>query len=335
MEKELTAVPQGLVISPEHLDLARKTVFPGASKEMFELFLYDCARQGVNPLDRLIHPQIRNSTTAGVTRQVYTAITSIDLMRIRAAETGECLGISDPVFTGAPKADDFAATVTVKRLINGHVAEFTATARWKEYVPKPGQDIMWVKMPFGQLGKCAEALALRKGFPKSLHGLYAKEELEARHLDEDGSPVDRTADEFAKDNKSRFRHLRAELIKALTLCKTEEEWKKECVDFQKKNGMNIWTEGTLHNNTETFRHLADQFRGGILTDIGQKAGFQDRIKEWKTEMSACNTRWDFLRLEGIFETHIFIKEDATCLALLRSTGEGLGFTYSDKTESAD
>src|SRR4026208_840284 len=69
------------------------------------------------------------------------------------------------------------ATVTVYRLTQGQRFAYTATARWSEYKPEQN-DFMWRKMPHTMLGKCAEALALRKGFPRQLAGLYAKEELD-------------------------------------------------------------------------------------------------------------------------------------------------------------
>lgn len=156
-------------VTPDQMELIRKTIAKDATPDELRLYLYDCARQGVHPLDKLIHFTKRSGK--------YTPVTSIDFMRIQAANTGECLGISDPVFVGSPKqADEFAATVTVKRLVQGQVAEFTATARWSEY--KPDQAFMWQKMPHTMLGKCAEALALRKGFPKQLAGLYAREEMD-------------------------------------------------------------------------------------------------------------------------------------------------------------
>jgi hypothetical protein len=71
-----------------------------------------------------------------------------------------------------------AATVTVWRLVQGTRCSFTATARWSEYFPGDQGGHMWRKMPHTMLAKCAEALALRKGFPRQLAGLYAKEEMD-------------------------------------------------------------------------------------------------------------------------------------------------------------
>jgi phage recombination protein Bet len=161
----------GVALSAEQLALVRRTIAQGATDDELALYLYDCQRHGVHPLDKLLHFTKRGGK--------YVPITSIDLMRTRAAETGDCLGISDAYFTGTPQHADFAATVTVRRLVQGQTAEFTATARWAEYYPGQGPPgIMWRKMPHGQLGKCAEGLALRKGFPKQLAGLYAREEMD-------------------------------------------------------------------------------------------------------------------------------------------------------------
>jgi phage recombination protein Bet len=155
-------------ITPDQLTLIKKTIAKDATTDELQLFLYDCQRRGVHPLDRLLHFTKRSGR--------YMPITSIDFMRIRAAATRECAGIDDVVFLGTPKMPDFTATVSVYRLVQGLRCAFVATARWSEY--KPDSDFMWRKMPHTMLGKCAEALALRKGFPQELSGLYAKEELE-------------------------------------------------------------------------------------------------------------------------------------------------------------
>ena len=166
--------PVALTVTADQLDLVKKTIATGATDAELKLFLYDCGRQGVHPLDRLLHFTKRGGK--------YTPVTSIDLMRIRAAETGDYAGSDDAVFAagshGAVVAVVVSASVTVWRLVQGTRCPFTATARWSEYCPAQGQDHMWRKMPHTMLAKCAEALALRKGFPRQLAGLYAREELD-------------------------------------------------------------------------------------------------------------------------------------------------------------
>lgn len=158
-----------IVITNEQTDLIRKTIAAEASDAELALFFYDCRRRGVHPLDKLIHFTKRKGK--------YTPVTSIDFFRSRAAQTHEHMGTDDAVYTGDPEDPDFAATVTVYRMVQGEKCPFTATARYGEYVPADDNAFMWRKMPHNQLGKCAEALALRKAFPQELENLHTTEEL--------------------------------------------------------------------------------------------------------------------------------------------------------------
>src|SRR5215831_20050429 len=86
------------------LALIKRTVAPGASDDQLALFLHDCERRGVHPLDKLVI-----FTNAG---GKYTPITTIDFMRSRAADSGEMAGSDDAIFTiegGKPNS----ASVTV------------------------------------------------------------------------------------------------------------------------------------------------------------------------------------------------------------------------------
>lgn len=160
----------------EDVETIKASIFKGCTEPELKLFLHDCQRQGIHPLDRLIHPTVR---TAKDGTRTYTAITSIDLFRARAEDSGAYAGNDEPVFQGDPKTETFQATVTVYKIVQGVRCPFTATARWPEYKPPGdrGQDFMWQSKPHVMLGKCAEALALRKAFPRQLAKLYTHEEM--------------------------------------------------------------------------------------------------------------------------------------------------------------
>jgi phage recombination protein Bet len=159
-------------LSRDQLELVKRTVASGATDDELRLFIHDCQRRGVHPLDRLLHFTKRGGK--------YTPITGIDFMRSRAADTGEYAGNDDPAFrygdpdTHAPTE----ATVTVWRIVQGQRYAFTATARWAEYYPGKALGFMWEKLPHVMLGKVAEALALRKAFPQQLSGLYETSEMD-------------------------------------------------------------------------------------------------------------------------------------------------------------
>ena len=116
-------------VTPDQLTLVQKTVAAGATPDELKLYLYDCARQGVHPLDKLIHFTKRKGK--------YTPITSIDFMRTRAADSGDYAGSDDAMFVMLEE-HPATATVTVYRLVQSQRCAFTATARWSEYYPGDG-----------------------------------------------------------------------------------------------------------------------------------------------------------------------------------------------------
>jgi phage recombination protein Bet len=193
--------------SREKVELIKRTIAVGATDDELQLFLYAAKKTGLDPLTRQIYAVKRWNQQAG--REVMTVQTGIDGYRLIADRTGKLAGISDPAFDTEDEAFPRKATVTVKKLLdNGTIADFTATARWGEYVQtgkdkKTGEPYvtgMWKKMPFLMLGKCSEALALRKAFPADLSGVYTAEEMAQADNDQQRDAV------YAEVEKQKAQH---------------------------------------------------------------------------------------------------------------------------------
>jgi len=166
MTKEITTYKN---ITPAQVDLIKSQIAVGATDDELKLFLHVADKSGLDPLSRQIYFIKRSGK--------MTIQTGIDGFRAVADRTGQYVGSSDPVFEDNGKIPA-KATVTVNKVVGGIVGNFTATARWEEYYPGKSQGFMWDKMPHTMLGKCAEALALRKAFPAQLSGLYTGDEID-------------------------------------------------------------------------------------------------------------------------------------------------------------
>ena len=179
-------------LSRAQIDLIKTTVAKNATDDELKLFITVCRNTKLDPFVRQVHFVKRWDSKAG--REVGVIQVGIDGFRSIAEMSENYAGSDDAVYKDeheevlAKETIEVpgSATVSVYKLMsNGERYPFTATARWKEYYPGDNIGYMWRKMPFNQLGKCAEALALRKAFPKLLSGLYAPEE-----MDQGGEIVD-------------------------------------------------------------------------------------------------------------------------------------------------
>ncbi len=197
--KTMTINPTQLTKSPtdkqpftqEQLTLIRNTVARGANMDEFKLFLYTANRTKLDPLTHQIY-FVKRKTKFG---EVGTIQTGIDGYRAIAERTGQLAGIDDAVYDNEDKPNPKKASVSVYRMVNNQRVAFTASARWSEYAPTGTQAFMWSKMPYLMLGKCAEALALRKAFPNDLSGLYTNEEM----AQASNEPVEQRSQEIDKN----------------------------------------------------------------------------------------------------------------------------------------
>ncbi len=185
VKKDEVVEIEGIKVKREQVDLIKKTIFIGATDDELRLFFYECARRGTHPMDRLIFPVARKDKDGN--RRVSFQ-TGIDYLRAAAEETTRYVGqksveygpeIIQTIDGGEIKVPTWAeVTVLRKDPETGEINEIPSKVFWKEFYPGERLGHMWRKMPNLMLAKCAEAGALRKGFPRKLGGLYINEEME-------------------------------------------------------------------------------------------------------------------------------------------------------------
>jgi phage recombination protein Bet len=218
--------------STAQLKLIRRTVARLCTDAEFDEFVAVATQSGLDPLRRQITPLVLNADDHKTRRLICWA--TIDGLRVIAARQGDYR----PMET-APLIEQDEARVDVDRnplgITRAEVRAWKASdgiwhpvageAWWDEYAPlreewaadeagrraptgRPLLEASWRRMGRVMIAKCAEAQALRRGWPDLLSGLYGEEELHALRLAEQtASEILRRSDEQALERQFAKRTL--------------------------------------------------------------------------------------------------------------------------------
>lgn len=181
--------PEGgqLVFTDEHRQHIVDTIAPEASPSEIELFLMVCAHVQLDPLRNQIWLVPRWDGT--VKRKIHKPQVGIDGLRLIAQRSGVYGGSLEAEWCGVGgvwrdvwMANEPPAAARFRVIRKDWSEPAVGVARWAEYVQtkKDGNPTqMWASKPSLMLGKCAEALALRRAFPAEMAGLYTADEMSA------------------------------------------------------------------------------------------------------------------------------------------------------------
>jgi len=173
-------------LTPEQIDLVKRTIAPDASNDELALFVMQCNRTGLDPFAKQIY-SIKRKTKDPVsgdwveTRQTQV---SIDGARLIASRTGryrpgkiEWCG-PEGKWQDAWLAPEHPAAARASVFVDGSEVP-PVTVSYEEFAQKTSSGSptrQWASMPAHMLAKCAEMLALRRAFPQELSGLLIEEE---------------------------------------------------------------------------------------------------------------------------------------------------------------
>lgn len=208
-------------LSESDYGLLRREKCSNMTDDQFAVFRHAIERFRLDPFANQIYATVRRAKNG---KETIVIQTGIDGYRLIADRTGLYAGNDDPTFD--KEQNPTKATVSVYKVVGGLRCAYTASARWDQYYPGDVQGMMWKKMPHLMLGKCAEALALRKAFPAELAGLYTTEEMQQADQDQPPSKPAEAPAEAPADNKPGPKEevWNNEIAKAKTINRTIDLW---------------------------------------------------------------------------------------------------------------
>jgi len=238
--------------SKEQLDMIKDMWFKGYGSDVdLGVFWHVCKHKKLDPFSRQIYPVFRNTKQKdGSKIQQMTIQTGIDGFRLIADRTGRYCAGREPSFQYDKNGQLVSATSYIKKQTqDGTWHEVSGVAFYAEYAQKNYDGTptkFWQQMPHVMLAKCAETIALRKGFPEDLSGIYTNEEM-AQADTVEVNPIS------PQVNVKRVDIGMAQVISSEQIAELEalisqipEEAKEKFNEWIKQRGFNSLSEISLH-----------------------------------------------------------------------------------------
>lgn len=224
VRRQESTIPALSMSEDELVEVLQSSVYPGAKLPSIKMVINVCRASGKDPLKKPYHivPMSVSTGKKGadgwdIKEMRDVIMPGINDYRTDASRTGEHVGTSEPEFGPdiTETLDGVSITfpawcrVVVERLReNGIIGKFSAKELWKEnYATKSNKsdapNAMWKKRPYAQLAKCAEAQALRRGFPE-VGNQPTADEMEGKELEINPSPEYKPSNRPAIDQPPAF-----------------------------------------------------------------------------------------------------------------------------------
>jgi phage recombination protein Bet len=197
-------------LQPRQIALVKQTIAKDCNNAEFDLFIEAARSYNLDPLRKQIIPRVFNKNS-DEKRQMAIVVTR-DGLRILAQRCGNYRAAATPaeyVTDEAVKSPTNPHGIVCARVVlwqrddrSGDWYEVAGEAYWDEFAAtkpvwenrkltdKMKLDGNWERMPRLMISKCAEAQALRSGWPDQFSGVYVEAEMDrARVADQNASEI--------------------------------------------------------------------------------------------------------------------------------------------------
>lgn len=205
-------------LAPRQIALVQQTIAKDCNADEFNLFMEAARSYGLDPFRKQILPLVFGKNARDQSKRRMSIVVSRDGLRViaqrcrnyrPASEKAEWVIDPTAVSPTNPKGLISCTVYLWQQDSRGEWFKVKGEAEWDEFAPiteewaeaedgkrRPtGKKVLdasgnWAKMPKVMLEKCAEAQALRAGWPDQFGGVYAEEELDrAKVLDLTASEI--------------------------------------------------------------------------------------------------------------------------------------------------